>query len=105
MSKTKETEWMVTMDEVFYYVGFQTGAEYGKGAWEFSPCIYRAYLFPTEQAAQSTLDGLTAGGDFKDTRGCVTPVTAFAKREVTRKDYAEMRKQRKALVIPLSAKN
>ena len=50
----------------------------------------------TEAAAKATLEGIISGGDFKDSRGHVTPTTAFGMRKMTRKDYNEIKKRQDA---------
>lgn len=88
----KKEAWIVTLDEVFYYKNFLHGGK--DSGWEFTPYIECAYQFPTEAAAKATLEGLTSGGDFKDSRGHVTPTTSFGMRKMTRKDYNEIKKRK-----------
>ena len=90
----KKENWIVTLDEVFYYTEFHRDCD-GSG-WEFTPYIDQAYQFPTEAAAKATLEGVTSGGDFKDSSGHVTPTTAFGMRKMTRKDYNEIKKRKNA---------
>lgn len=90
----KKEAWIVTLDEVFYYKEFHHDCH--GGGWEFTPYIDQAYQFPTEAAAKATLEGVTSGGDFKDSRGHVTPTTAFGMRKMTRKDYNEIKKRQGA---------
>lgn len=88
----KKEAWIVTCDEVFYYKAFH----WSDDGWEFTPYIECAYQFPTKAAAKDTLEGVTSGGDFKDSRGHVTPTTAFGMRKMTRKDYNEIKKRQDA---------
>ena len=88
----KKENYIVTLDEVFYYKEFLGGIR-GCG-WEFTPYIEEAYVFPTEAAAKADLEGIISGGDFKDSRGHVTPTTAFGMRKLMRKDYNEIKKRR-----------
>lgn len=90
---TKEN-WIVTLDEVFYYKEFHHDCH--GGGWEFTPYIDQAYQFPTEAAAKGILLAVTSGGDFKDTRGYITPTTAFGMRKLTRKDYNTIKKRQNA---------
>ena len=90
----KKEAWIVTLDEVFYYKEFHMKMK--DSGWEFTPYIECAYQFPTEAAAKATLEGVTSGGDFKDTRGHVTPKTAFGMRKMTRKDYNEIKRRQNA---------
>lgn len=87
----KKEAWIVTLDEVFYYKGFlHDGPDRG---WEFTPYIDQACYFSTKAEAEATLAGVTSVGDFKDTRGLVTPTTAFGMRKMTRKEYNEIKKR------------
>ena len=90
----KKEAWIVTCDEVFYFKAFHPDC-YG-GGWEFTPYIDQAYQFPTEVSAKNTLEGVTSGGDFKDSWGHVTPTTSFGMRKMTRKDYNEIKKRQDA---------
>lgn len=86
--------WIVTLDEVFYYKEFHRDCH--GGGWEFTPYIEEAYKFQMESSARVTLEGLISGGDFKDSRGHVTPTTSFGMRKMTRKDYNEIKKRQDA---------
>ena len=88
----KKENWIVTLDEVFYFKRFHTN-RYG---FEFTPYIDQAYQFSTEAAAKGALVAVTSCGDFKDSRGHVTPTTAFGMRKMTRKDYNEIKKRQDA---------
>ena len=90
----KKEAWIVTVDEEFYYKEFHRDC-YG-GGWEFTPYIDQACHFPTAAAAKGILLAVTSGGDFKDTRGYVTPTTAFGMRKLTRKDYNTIKKRQDA---------
>lgn len=87
----KKEAWIVTLDEVFYYKEFHNDCH--GGGWEFTPYIECAYQFPTKAAAKATLEGVTSGGDFKNSSGHVTPTIAFGMRKMTRKDYNEIKKR------------
>lgn len=95
MNKQKKKEaWILTVNDDFYYKDFINDC-YG-GGWEFTPYIEMAFQFPTKFSAVETLEGLTSGGDFKDTRGNVTPTSAFGVRKMTSKDFREIEKREKA---------
>lgn len=90
----KNENWILTVNEDFYYKEFLSDCH--GGGWVFTPYIERAYQFPTKAAAKATIEGLTSGGDFKDSSGHVTPTTAFGMRKMTRKDYNEIKKRQDA---------
>lgn len=90
----KKENWIVTLDEVFYYKDYNLSGE--NWGFEFTPYIECAKIYNSEEIARGELEQIIANGDFKDSRGHVTPTTSFGMRKMTRKDYNEIKKRQDA---------
>ena len=88
----KKEEWIITLDGVFYYKDYHLKNR----GFEFTPYIECAKIYNSEEIAKGELNQIIANGDFKDSRGHVTPTTAFGMRKMTRKDYNEIKKRQDA---------
>ena len=87
----KKETWVITENDEFYYSGFHQNKD--GVSLDFTPLIDQAYLFTSKKTAKGLLQVITSGSDYKDSRGHVTPTTAFGMRRLTRKDYNEIKKR------------